>query len=680
MAKKKKATKQKSSVEEKLYKTILIRKMAEMMAKEEVRCELNNPDILRRRAKAIWNNMERIETLGNGDGNCFFLFELENIFTLDPYDLDEDYQWGVIGAAIWILDQIKKAGKYSELLEWMQSNMRTNEACAFLDESETIHPRPSFTTVGHRMEVVDTVARVIGNRYRDDSFMEGTNTYSYPYISEESVRKEKKKTANWVAYSSLIELVPHKKIKQATQNYEKVYWDITERTLKSFIHHNETRHIDGWGDVVNDIKCHIFGPAYEQPAWDIAKPKTSMPIPAKPMDRITEMHSTLSNFEKTTKIAQKIDNLDVELNTFIENLFDGLYAVCFPSLMKETPNKLKKFEKYWVGFDAGDPYEICFALIHLIDIGSDLPWCFFPGAIVHRLVCDKLPWAIRSLSPRKAASDDSEPENHENTETDWFELRYENNNLLFSLAQIIYAVTGVLLPQKEDILPKQAEVLQWFGMTMEEQKIATTIVELLRQEEKKKIYIVEKETTQDMELPDEPSAAELEAEIRRLRDENKALKQRTYDSERALVEEKKRFDEFAAEKEAEKAELNDLRELIFSLQADPAGSEDEAENNIRYPVRTQRKVVIFGGHASWLREMKQRFPDVRFIGKDLLPNENLIRNAEEVWIQPNALSHSYFYKIIDEVRRRNKPIRYFTHAGVNRCSNQLIQSESEVSK
>ena len=51
----------------------------------------------------ITKAMERIETLGNGDGNCFFLFELENVFTLDPYDLDEDYQWGVIGAAIWIV-------------------------------------------------------------------------------------------------------------------------------------------------------------------------------------------------------------------------------------------------------------------------------------------------------------------------------------------------------------------------------------------------------------------------------------------------------------------------------------------------------------------------------------------------------------------------------------------------
>ena len=85
-------------------------------------------------------------------------------------------------------------------------------------------------------------------------------------------------------------------------------------------------------------------------------------------------------------------------------------------------------------------------------------------------------------------------------------------------------------------------------------------------------------------------------------------------------------------------------------------------------------VVVFGGHASWLREMKQRFPDVRFIGKDLLPNENLIRNADEVWIRLIALSHSYFYKIIDEIRRRNKPIRYFTNAGVNRCSEQLIQA------
>lgn len=53
-------------------------------------------------------------------------------------------------------------------------------------------------------------------------------------------------------------------------------------------------------------------------------------------------------------------------------------------------------------------------------------------------------------------------------------------------------------------------------------------------------------------------------------------------------------------------------------------------------------------------------------------NEAAIRNADVIWLQPNCLSHADFYKIIDLVRREEKPLHYFTWASAEKCAEQLL--------
>lgn len=64
---------------------------------------------------------------------------------------------------------------------------------------------------------------------------------------------------------------------------------------------------------------------------------------------------------------------------------------------------------------------------------------------------------------------------------------------------------------------------------------------------------------------------------------------------------------------------------------------------------------------------------VRFVGRDMLPNQELIRNADVVWIQGNSLSHASYYKIIQTVRKSGVPIRYFGYAGAEKCAEQLAR-------
>ena len=47
------------------------------------------------------------------------------------------------------------------------------------------------------------------------------------------------------------------------------------------------------------------------------------------------------------------------------------------------------------------------------------------------------------------------------------------------------------------------------------------------------------------------------------------------------------------------------------------------------------------------------------------------------WIQTNALAHKHFYIIIiiDEVRKYDIPLRYFTYSGVVKCTEQIVNDD-----
>ena len=90
------------------------------------------------------------------------------------------------------------------------------------------------------------------------------------------------------------------------------------------------------------------------------------------------------------------------------------------------------------------------------------------------------------------------------------------------------------------------------------------------------------------------------------------------------------------------------------------------------------KLLVFGGHATWIKAIKPLLTGcIRFIDKNKGFDNAIIRHADIVWIQPNALSHSQYYTIIDAVRQLKKPVRYFTYASALKCARQLCLADQE---
>lgn len=173
------------------------------------------------------------------------------------------------------------------------------------------------------------------------------------------------------------------------------------------------------------------------------------------------------------------------------------------------------------------------------------------------------------------------------------------------------------------------------------------------------------------EVPTEESPASMQEENRLLQQEIKRLKKALYEAGRTVSDEKKRIEQERLAAEQEHRELVDLRELVFNQQENLYEDETVGES-IHFPCEMKHRIVVFGGHESWAREIRLKLPDVRFVDREALPNAEMIRNADVVWVQTNALAHKHFYKIIDEVRKYHIPLRYFTYASAAKCAEQLV--------
>ena len=172
---------------------------------------------------------------------------------------------------------------------------------------------------------------------------------------------------------------------------------------------------------------------------------------------------------------------------------------------------------------------------------------------------------------------------------------------------------------------------------------------------------------------------EQEASIKAAKEEIKQLKAELWQAKRDLSDRESAWTEERKEADQNKQELNDLREIVFNKENEISEEDDMEEvSDISFPYSmTDKKIVSFGGHDTWFRAIKGMFDNVVFIDRDRIPDENLIKNADCVWIQWNNLKHKHYYKIINCARANRIPVRYFKYASPQKCAFQLVEYDRE---
>lgn len=163
----------------------------------------------------------------------------------------------------------------------------------------------------------------------------------------------------------------------------------------------------------------------------------------------------------------------------------------------------------------------------------------------------------------------------------------------------------------------------------------------------------------------------LKKELSRLREQSKTENYKAIKENREL---KEKLDTVEKAAEEMTLELSDLREIVFERQ-NAVPEEKPKDVPVVFPYHTTRRIIAFGGHDSWLREIKFKVPDVRFMGEDISSPE-IIRRADVVWIQTNCIGHKSYYNIIDLARKYGRKVRYFKYASATKCAEQVVEEEN----
>ena len=667
----------------------------------------------KRRIQAILNTLEIVKSLVGEyqiENPGVFSIEAEwidiNAYPLAGYDLEERYTCSAFAASIWMLDQLGYAGELKKL-----------DLMAGLELTNKLPLIPDVWDLCHSPEVILYMMNAIylrngNNRFYSTKAQDETiRIYMSEDLAKGAIQGNQESNT---AYHQLISLIPEQVIEKAVAHYERVYWDWVKRYFQSRIilaeiedkYHTEVHRLE------KEAKAAVIRHNTSQESKSTLNclncvSRTSLPP-------LPELMAELDSNAKSLKLFQEYSGSPLRISALRNSLFEiGEKIESFWHMVGFIPQwtyeQTKDFfseeiADIWKDFDTGDPYEMAFAFMYLLDNGSDLPWCYFPGTNIHTCCAGKLPWTrVRHNSLNDGIFNHYDPESGDIKAgpadiqlpkrikvpelEDWYKLSYTNREEespeLYNLAQVIYEATGCMMPRKLDRYVPALKTLDKYGITGKRALHPLLYCMTLLGESKYQtsgiclddvLFTDEEEESEQIKTA---SVEELQKQIASLKKELQKQKQQAYDSSREARDLRMRYESMAQLTANDVQELHDLRELIFHQQE---GSFDTAapSNNITFPYMSGNRIVVFGGHDSWTREIKPKLPNVRFVDRTVVPNANLIRNADVIWIQTNAMCHPHFYKIVDEAKKYSVPIRYFSYASPIKCAEQLVMEDRKL--
>lgn len=245
------------------------------------------------------------------------------------------------------------------------------------------------------------------------------------------------------------------------------------------------------------------------------------------------------------------------------------------------------------------------------------------------------------------------------------------------MSQLLYEETGCILPRNMHLYDRRTKALSKYGVKDDEMAYLLSTMTALAHARRQRIA-----QNLDEEFDDEDAQETIgetgEDNTAAYREEIKRLRTALHDAEKAARDARKSLEDNKAQAIIEHRELADLRELVFRQnEEDLAGEDEPAKDTGVFPYTVQRDTLVFGGHDSWTKAIKKLLTgNIRFVSKDYVFDTSIIRHVDVVWIQPNALSHKQYYRIVDTARQYKRPVRYFLSASAQKCAAQIADNDS----
>lgn len=370
--------------------------------------------------------------------------------------------------------------------------------------------------------------------------------------------------------------------------------------------------------------------------------------------------------------------------------------------MEELQEELesRKSAELLFNFSVQDPYQICAAYLLLEKEGDALAALNMLTGAVLACADRHLPWGLGvPLSYARPFEDGTPdytprypftgpPENE--ADEDVLPFLEADADQRLSEAQLFYLATDYALPQKhtaskrltewfvqQGLAETRARELAWAAM------IASYLDDWRDQDFCDRDFswdFPDDEETGEPEVETDPAQETPPADTARVEEltrQIKELRQALHDTERTAKHLQSRLLETERQAKSDHDELTQLRDTLFHIRSDE-GLEEAEETGVELPFQVRRRILAFGGHDTWRKAIKPLLPGVRFFDTDMLPDISALKIADAVWVQTNAMSHKFYYRIVDTARKNGIPVRYFGFASARKCAEQLAMDELSV--
>ncbi|MBQ3264598.1 MAG: hypothetical protein IJH07_02350 [Ruminococcus sp.] len=589
-----------------------------------------------------------------------------------------------LAAAIWILDHLKNSSKLDDALEYMPESRDELDRIDLPDASDSVH---SDDLIRGMLHVIRFRNCGLNGFDPSSAFMDNADaTAAIAGRSDSECRSRFDGIMSLIEPDTVSELRKRfiENVRQLTESCLALY----DKLQSSVITLTETK--------IRMIEEEIADVRQTESALNVLNDQsdgteTTLPVVGdmqasdNPLTEVTcsGIHPSCTR-EEAMRVEEALQTAVFRRENFCLNIM---------LLCAERKHKLREIIgnellKLLPESKTNDPYEMCFAFLSLLYTDSDAVWCYNLPYIVLEDACRSLPWANGisgqkqpEVTPAFYEAAKNAPEQHIVQQSQ----SILNRRLIkrpfvgpgddkISFSQLVYQFSGLVPPRG---MPELSYIKALFDdsiLTKNEIDILYeyfTLACSLAQRDENYVFVDEEdETTEDVQNDDREND-DSARELRELKRENKNLKAMANKLEHRLRESADALNSISESLDEANAELGELRSMIRETD----NSKKEYSVTVSFPYTAKKRSIVFGGHSTWLKAIRPLLPDVRFIEPSAQPNTGLILNADVVWIQTNALSHSDFYKIIDVVRKHNIELHYFTYASAEKCAEQFALND-----
>ena len=683
------------------------------------------PVRVKRRSAAVLGTMAKVRELA--EPVCpqlpgVFSIEEEwayvNSIPITSYDEQEDDLNLILAAAIWMLDHIKQNG-------------RIREAVALLPRDDDLWEDANTVTLYdpvHSEDVIIGMVCAIENRNADCELPGQKRSHRKAQEKETSRRTlsdlltamqaQHQDVPSRNRFEALLEMIPKEDIEQAVNTFqEKVFELVTLyfRCRATFCSREQevSARMDRFYTNMAKRASSMFDRLHQKQTFPLSQQTDPMQIlsqgvrsgSAGILEEMMTDPAELNDWfeEESRRLDREMNDIKfdaMKLAFFFRRLMSMPFAVIeghFGAEIAETASS----------FQPADPYEMCFALLYLLDTDSDLPWLYLPGLTIATCAGSMLPWyhteydeiddwhweQYHGAGKEMVPSPPGKPPEL----ADWYELRYQNRSsvpedqIRVNLAQVFYEATGCIPPRDlhryDDALRlmkhygingKKVQIPMLYAMLMAGEYHCQSRMPFSEYDFTEKLMPVMMERIQTEVLPeikdklDSRQDSSHQDELDALKQENERLKRMAYEADRETRNLRRDYDTLLENSQREHQEVAELREILFHQENEIEPELDESEEAVALPYTVRHTTVVVGGHDSWARAIKPMLEgDIRFIDRGMQPEASLIRHADVVWLQPNSICHAFFYKIIKIIRTNHIPFHYFKFASAEKCARQL---------